>query len=252
MTHMRKKKHHTPKPQIFDEIKSFFSNYSSHLQLPENVHADIIGGEPLLHPDISSIAEELFKYRNLYSTLRIVTNCTVAPPDDLLELINSLDPEKKIIYFYLSNYGELSKKAEEIKKTLQKYNIPFSEVYYFGDNPEYGGWVDMGFENEDIPYSLEIAAANFNNCRFAVNRCIPIHNGYVFLCTYAMGRFLKGLPPVGKGELLKISGGGAGMITNDIQGIIRGKFESAPEICCKCNGFDVKNSLRLTPAIQIT
>jgi organic radical activating enzyme len=89
----------------------------------------IIGGEPLMNKNWAKITKSIFD-QDPTRTVYIYSNATICPKESDLDLIKD-----KNIYFYITDYDELSKNMDSTIKTLEKNNIP-----YF--RKPAGNWVD--------------------------------------------------------------------------------------------------------------
>lgn len=78
----------------------------------------ILGGEPLLYPDITKIIELLLGKEKI-KRIRIITNGTLLIKDEkLLELL-----KQPKMYVYISNYGKLSRRKDELIDIFKEENI---------------------------------------------------------------------------------------------------------------------------------
>ena len=89
----------------------------------------IIGGEPLMNKNWAKITRSIFDQdpsRNVY----IYSNATICPKDEDLVSFKG-----KNIYFYITDYDELSKNIDKTIETLERNGVP-----YF--RKPAGNWVD--------------------------------------------------------------------------------------------------------------
>jgi len=89
----------------------------------------VIGGEPLMNKNWAKITNSIFEQdpsRNVY----IYSNATICPKQTDLDLI-----KEKNIYFYITDYEELSRNMDKTIEILEKNKIP----YY---RKPAGNWVD--------------------------------------------------------------------------------------------------------------
>jgi len=147
------------------------------------LHVDILGGEPLLHPDILEITQELYKYRSKFPEMRIVTNCTIIPNDDLCLFIKHILDDGHRFLFLLDNYGSLSSKLKEVKSKLDQYQIPFRVDDYVGDNPRFDGWINYG-DFEDRGYTADEVQKLYIDCRCRSLRYHECYDGKIYACPY--------------------------------------------------------------------
>ena len=171
-------------------------------------HVDFIGGEPLVHPEMTVLCKELHKYKNKFSEMRILTSSTVMPSDKLLEYIRTIIDNGFKFLFYLDNYGEeLSKCFGKIKDKLNDYNIPYRITDYSGKTPAYGGWVD--YRMYDLPehkgYDAGQLSEVFSQCfYYKSGGSLVLRNGSVYPCVFPLTREILGqrkAPPEEKIDL---------------------------------------------------
>ena len=121
----------------------------------------LLGGEPLLHPNFSEIIQYLCKkYRDKIGVIKVITNGTVVPKDDVLETMK-LCP----IWISVSDYTEqvnYVEKMEAFKSSLEKYSIDYTIV-------KMKQWSDFCFPHRLI---------NIKNCKEHMKACAPIFHGY--------------------------------------------------------------------------
>jgi organic radical activating enzyme len=155
-------------------------------------HVDLMGGEPLLHPDIAEIIERL-QYigtnSKKFGEIRILTNGSISPDDKLLKAIRALMDSGVDFLFFLDNYGKISTKMDDIKNKLTIAQIPYREVIYFGEEQFSNGWVDYRFD-EVIPTRKsqtdhEIQQV-YDECFFSAANMWELNNGKLFPCTYTV------------------------------------------------------------------
>jgi len=183
---------HTPKNQVFAEMQKVSELcFAAFGERQAVLHADIIGGEPLLHPDILEIAKELYKYRTQFVELRIVTNSTIVPKNDLCEFIKSVNDSGVRFIFLLDHYPKVSTKYSEIIDKLDSYGIPYRVDNYVGDDIHFNGWVDIG--NYEGKKEYKDAKELFcSRCVYKTFICLPIWNGKIYPCAYTFGGEIRG------------------------------------------------------------
>lgn len=98
-----------------------------------------VGGEVFLNKDMTEIYRHTLKYIDRIDKLVLMTNATLIPTADEVKALSAFG-EKALIQ--ISDYGKLSYKIEECKKTYTENGIPFEIKIYYGDRQHYGGWVD--------------------------------------------------------------------------------------------------------------
>jgi hypothetical protein len=171
---------HTPVETAFREIREFFRIWD----YVERV--EFIGGESLLHPNILDIIREVMNYSNQFDRIRITTNATIVPGDELLGYVRNCG---KYADFILSDYGPYSINLNRIVEKLTKYDIPYRIDQYHGNDQYFGGWVSFG-NYERIDYTDDEADQIFRNCVAAKNHYTCVNDGKAFSCCYAMSLYL--------------------------------------------------------------
>lgn len=231
---------HTPKETSFQEMREFFRiwDYADRIEF--------IGGEPLLHPDFKEILKESLRYADQFGKIRITTNATILPSEELFSIIRGSD---KRIEFLLDNYGPLSKNLDRIIEKCTQYGIPYRVDTYCGDTQYANGWIWFGDCKTERGYTEEEWRDVFDRCVVPTEHFVMVNNGKAFFCDYAMAMhqvtgalpedggyidlFDKGIPLSEKREQAKK--------------IWQGPFSS----CKYCTGFDVEKAKRYPAAEQL-
>jgi hypothetical protein len=243
---------HTPKEQVLMEIQKTAELCRKARGEEAALHADLIGGEPLLHPDILEIARELCKHSALFPELRIVTNSTIVPKDDLLSFMKSVNESGVKFSFLLDNYGEHSFKFGEILEKAAKWGIPCRIDNYTGEDQHFKGWVDIG----DYPghnRTYEEAYKHFNNgCVYKTFICLPVWNGKIYPCAYMYGGEIREAALIPPGEYLDLFDDGI-PVEEKLRWIQLEWLDSNKPLsgCYHCNGFGMPNQVRYPAAEQL-
>lgn len=224
-----------PKERILDDIDKFFELYDW------VDHFDVEGGETLLHPDLPEIIRKAFTYKEHFKRFHILTNGTILPSKELIEVCK----EVKDIFFIIDDYGpELSIRAEEVKKILIENEIDFRVDKYYGENQYYDGWVDFG-DMKYKGYSDEKLKDVFSKCRSAHCGSPYIKNGRMFLCP-VQGAGIRYIE-LKEDEYVDF----CAERTMEENFKIASNFGENPiSACAYCKGFDI-NSERYAAAEQI-
>ena len=188
---------HFSKEFLFEAMKKSFSiiDYVERFQLS--------GGEPLIHKDFAEILENALNYSSQFGFLGIFSNGTIVPDKETIEVINKFGDKSKV-KFFISHYGEHSKKVPEIENILSQNNINYEVKIYHGENQHFDGWVDYGnYEKQN--YNEEELVSLFNDC--AANRIGGIWScryGEIHRCTRsASGTDLGAIPKI-KGDYIDL------------------------------------------------
>lgn len=229
---------HTPLEMVRKEIEKFFEVWD----FSERV--ELVGGEPLMHPQILEIAKEVFKYSDKFDNMRITTNATILPSDDLCEFISSCD---KFVDFCVDDYGEYSKNLEQLTRKLEKYDIPYRIDVYHGEEQRFGGWVDFGdftLINDD-----DIANVRWLACPNRTANCIRVNQGKCFLCSYAVSLYyVKKILP-SDGSYLDLFDDT--MTVQEKKELVSKFYSFTIEACRYCKGYDSESERFPGPPEQV-
>jgi hypothetical protein len=124
----------------------------------------LLGGEPMLHKEFTQIIEFLFNtYSEKFDVLTIITNGTVLPKDELIDVCKRY----KNIIISISDYNlnnSYSVKLNKVESCFEKNGIKVERY----KNLE---WKDFVFPYDKINLSNEEAYINMNKCN-------PMFRGY--------------------------------------------------------------------------
>lgn len=114
--------HAHPKTDSLDTIKN---SYKKIIEVCGHVEIiNLLGGEPLLHPDIAQVTR-YFANDNRCSHVAIISNGTIVPKPELIDILKS--PK---CTFRISDYGNLSRHKDEIIALLEKEKIKYEVTNY--------------------------------------------------------------------------------------------------------------------------
>lgn len=141
---------------------------------------DITGGEPLLQKDLHLLIEYLFSnWKDQIGVLRLTTNGTILPPNQLLQSFEKWGND----FFLIIDHYDHSKKATEVARMAEAYHIPFSLRDYSVDL-HCDGWVDYGDFSKK--HSLEEAKKVFKKCAIPqLDFFTCMVDGKIFPCSRA-------------------------------------------------------------------
>jgi hypothetical protein len=202
-------------------------------------HFDIEGGETLLNPDITEVVRHALKYKDRFKYIALLTNGTIAPKRELLEVCAG---EK--IFFIIDDYGEdLSRKKAQVAELLREYQIDYRVDVYHGENQYYDGWIDFG-DYSLKNYTEDELVAKFKKCR--TGKDLPyIKDGKIFPCTVqALG--IRHIP-LPRDEYIDMRDSSKTLAEK--REMATGFFKKPVEHCKYCKGFIVE-SPRLPAAEQ--
>ena len=154
-----------------DSISSIIESYEEIIKVCGYVDAiDIMGGETLLHPDIAELTE-FFVSDNRCGKVTIISNGTILPNDRLTNVMKSRN-----VVFRLSDYGQLSRKKEEIIKLFDSEDIKYELTNY----PYWDKIPIIEKQNE----TLHQVQAKYSACTANV---LYIKHGKLFQCRFVTG-----------------------------------------------------------------
>ncbi len=135
---------------------------------------DILGGEPLVHPDIAQITNYFVKDHRC-DRIMIISNGTIVPSSDLTNVLKSTKCTLRI-----SDYGAISRRKKEIIELCMKENIRYEVTNY-----QYWDKIPLIQKTNETPEQLD---AKYDACTANV---FYVKHGKLFQCTFVAG--LSGL-----------------------------------------------------------
>ena len=160
-----KEPYHVPAEEVIKDVENLLSRADFCVKLT------LLGGEPFVYPELAKVVKAFQNHEKIYC-LTFVTNGTVIPKDELMDLIAASKNPKIVI----SDYGLKVQKVKELAELCKKKGI----------HCELGkatSWVDPGgTENrgKDIPQ----LAKEYNAC-FSARYCRTLLNGKLYTCARA-------------------------------------------------------------------
>lgn len=133
----------------------------------------IVGGEPFLNKDIRSIISLIGeKYGSRIAWPRIITNGTIVPTDDILELL-----KKHHFEIVISDYTAqvpYEKKIDALEGALKKHEIPYARLVQ--------RWVDVCLPDNVYKKEHPNVAEHMKNC---ANSWHGLVDGKLYYCNVA-------------------------------------------------------------------
>ena len=203
----------------------------------------VIGGEPLLNPELDKILEYLKDKaaQGKITYIRMVTNGTIMPSKKILEFFKH-KPFKLIISHYpLEKIGNI--KFIENRNNLLKYIEENNDIRY--DMPENHIWEDYGTPTDAYNRTDTELYKIYSTCRF--HGCKGLYDGKLYICgrAYAIEQLLK--KSLRNDEFIDLS-----KINNkhDMKKAIKQLYScDYSNACDYCN--DIKSRKPIEPAHQI-
>ncbi len=131
---------------------------------------EVSGGEVFMYKDFLGFLEHLFTFRNKFGLIRIITNATIMPTEELIQVMKKYGEAIDVL---IDNYGaDLSTKTYDMESVLKENNIKAIIRNYHKDDAYMDGWVDFG-DLKKIN-NLEEAKELFSKC------AVPQKIGYCF------------------------------------------------------------------------
>lgn len=158
----------------FDNFKLYLDKLLSSVDSIR--HLVILGGEPLINPELPKMLEYAAKQEKIFF-IQLITNGTMLPQENLLNIMQKYNNR---IYVYMSNYSDNPElktilKQDEIKTLLKEKNIRLQK-------PENWPWTkELGVSKEE--YSKKDTLIKFMYCNRT--KCNTIMNGHIDICSKA-------------------------------------------------------------------
>ncbi|MDR2659295.1 MAG: radical SAM protein [Spirochaetaceae bacterium] len=99
------------------------------------------GGEPFLHPLLPEMIDIAMSYSDKFDKFMVFTNSTVPISD---KLMFTLKKYRKNLLVHASQYNVRPEKEAVTFRLLAENGINHRIIKYFGDEQDFGGWVDFG------------------------------------------------------------------------------------------------------------
>lgn len=160
-------KHHIDFTSIKNSMEALLSKINCLFRL--KIH----GGEAFLHPRICDLIG-FFDKQDKIKSLRITTNGTLIPSDDILRRI----AESKVVV-QISDYTLVQSKVNELIGKFKQFGVK----YVYLKNQE---WYDMGD-------CLRRDTSRYDDC--SVKRCTSLYDGKIYVCSRAAIMAKKGYVP---------------------------------------------------------
>lgn len=207
------------------------------------------GGEPFLHPKLPELIEAAMDYAGQFGILMLFTNCTIPVSDRLMDTLTRYNQR---ILVQVSQYGLFPKREQDVLQSFLDNNIRCKLVKYYGENQDFGGWVDFG------PWKIQGAdekklEKRFHACAVTKSMCgnWRTRDGKVHWCSRSQrGVELGYLPDMPEDYVDLFDGSTREEKQRKFRKIEKSRFLSACNYCSGDQGTE-ENSLRHAAAEQM-
>ncbi len=180
---------------IHDIIESI-DNTFRYIDYCEEFH--VVGGEPLLHPQLSEVLEYLgTHYRTNIDTIVIVTNGTILPKEDLLDALKRWNVRVEISDYRKSSAKSVTQKVDEIEAVLKQHCI----TYLLRPMTEWNDY--CGDCNDGTVPSSDALTATFDICPCA-GQTLSIHGQKAYICSRSSVAEAFGLTEKNSGNAISL------------------------------------------------
>lgn len=224
-----------------EEIKKSIERYFE--IVPHVKMVTISGGEPLMYSHLSEVIHCIKKYEANADGIRLVTNGTLIPDQQVLDAMKTLGEK---FYIIADDYGtKNSKKIAELDRVLTENQIRHVIRNYTEKDTYYGGWVDCG-DLTQRRHTEEDAERLYAMC---VSGCYLVSHGKMWSCAVSHWRYQLGLD-YDESEYIDLFDDALSVPEqqNKLRALVDKKCLTA---CAYCNGFGA-DSERFIPAKQLT
>lgn len=167
-------------PISYDKV-DLFAQMDRLFECVDTIHRfRLLGGEPLLHPDLGMIIDKALACDKL-NIVDVVTNGTIIPSDELLGHMKG--PRFTL---FVSDYGPYSKKIQDIVKVCDAKGVR-CEVLAYEKNRH---WIDMGWLEKRERTERELK----DQLRHCGHFCRTLLDGKLYYCPRAAFGPLLGMP----------------------------------------------------------
>ena len=226
----------------FEDIADSLRNTFHHIDYCKEFH--IVGGEPLLHPQLPHIVEHVGAiYGEKIETIVIVTNGTIVPKDELLNVMSHWHVRVEISDYRESVTAPSGQKINEIASALKQYHIPcllrpMSEWNdYCGDNTE----TSKGSSDDAL-------TATFDTCPCA-GPTLSVYAKKMYICSRSMVAETFGLIDTDLRNGISLQGDATAIRENLLEYSLKITESGYIPYCINCHG---KKAIydRLIPAAK--
>lgn len=210
----------------------------------------VSGGEPLLHPSLPEIVRYCMRYQQQFDRLRIFTNGSIYPSDELVTVFHEFPNKIELVVDYYDPL--LSCKASAIEENQHLLKIPVHINKYHGTDQHCGGWISLGDPTKKTESTPAENAIKFRKCHAAQYKCLTVFNGKLANCATSLFGYEFNCYSINQKAVeqdiifLKKN---CGIEDIKLRASLFGK--QVLEACAYCNGFDVNSSERYPAGEQL-
>ncbi|MDR1147300.1 MAG: hypothetical protein LBK66_01570 [Spirochaetaceae bacterium] len=158
------------------------------------------GGEPFLQPLLPEMIDEAMRYSGRFDKFMVFTNSTIPISSKLMSTFKKYREE---LIVHASQYNVKPEKEAETFRILAENGINHRIIKYFGDEQDFGGWVDFGNYKHFNKSAAELDI-QYKNC--AVTRDMHgnwrTRDGTLHFCTISQRGNELGLLENNKGDFI--------------------------------------------------
>lgn len=230
-----KQREHRSVDDVLADVDAYFQ-WVDHV-----MRFDILGGEPLVHPDVDEITEKIAqRYRSRIDELTLLTNGTVMPSEKMLGLMERYHMRVEISD-YRKTIPAIRPKVDKLIEALQSRGI----IHVMAATD---AWIDWNYIPEDrTGWSAEKLAAYCRNCG---TFCQGIYKKKFYYCYNHLGGALAGVCPDEPGDYFDLT---APVDAEQKGKLILFNLNCMPKgyesYCRQCAGWRAVN-LRIIPAAE--
>lgn len=190
----------------------------------------VIGGEPMMHKDLHVLLRRLVSEKKIRH-IQIATNGTIIPVGENLHAM--AHPKVSV---YITNYGDLAPKREELVRTLKSAGVNVRLSPYEPKWRSIGGFEHRGYSEAEMEKV-------FKKCD--VLDCKSLNGGKLYLCPRAFHASALGVIPANTKEFIDLSAETRESFFKKLNALYEdprdittcyyctgGDFVSAPEVPC--------------------
>ena len=225
----------SPKNFDVDDIVNDIKQYAKAFDVVPEI--SLSGGEPFLHPEFHIICEKISTIPNIIF-INFTTNGTILPSEEQLQLLAKCGAD-----VHQSNYGNLSKKQNELFEAFSKYNI-YCDINFVNNNHKWFPGPQFTKYNRKDDVNNEI----FRKCIASNCFCCQIAAGELHRCAASMNGTRQGLLPINSKDYVNLQDRRKidSQITEEIRAFLM--RDNAISACDFCNLWE--NEF-VEPAIQL-